>query len=411
MRRCKAAVIGAGASGLMAAATAARILGKGKILVVEGSPKPGRKLLATGNGRCNLTNLSIQPQYYHGDTLPPGLFAHYSSQRIIEEFRQLGLLTQTDPQGRVYPHSLQAAAVVKTLVGACQRAGAELACSFPVKSLQPVRGGWLLTSQSGEEIFAQRCVLACGGQASPKLSTGSGYGLAKELGHTVTPLSPSLVGLAVPGKGTKAIKGMRCKARVSLYSNKRLIKEERGEIIFGDQGISGVCVMNLSAKLREIPRKGISLTLDLLESLSPAQVFGYLKALCQSQPDLPAGELLGGAVNLRVGQALIKNLGLPFAKPISQLAGQELRAAAQAVKAFYLPIAGPLGWEDAQATAGGIPLDQVNLKTMESLQCPGLYITGELLNVDGDCGGYNLHWAWTTGLIAGKAIGESLRTG
>ncbi len=350
----------------------------------------------TGNGRCNLTNLSIQPQYYHGDTLPPGLFAHYSSQRIIEEFRQLGLLTQTDPQGRVYPHSLQAAAVVKTLVGACQRAGAELACSFPVKSLQPVRGGWLLTSQSGEEIFAQRCVLACGGQASPKLSTGSGYGLAKGLGHTVTPLSPSLVGLAVPGKGTKAVKGMRCKARVSLYSNKRLIKEERGEIIFGDQGIS---------------RKGISLTLDLLESLSPAQVFGYLKALCQSQPDLPAGELLGGAVNLRVGQALIKNLGLPFAKPISQLAGQELRAAAQAVKAFYLPIAGPLGWEDAQATAGGIPLDQVNLKTMESLQCPGLYITGELLNVDGDCGGYNLHWAWTTGLIAGKAIGESLRTG
>lgn len=407
MRKCKAAIIGGGASGLMAACTAAQRLGKGSVVVLEGNAKPGRKLLATGNGRCNLTNLSIGAGCYHGAPIPPALLAAFTGERIVDEFRRLGLLTRADSQGRVYPSSLQAAAVVQVLCGACRRAGAELVCSFQAESLRPVRGGWLITAQDGQEVFAQRCVLACGGKASPKLSTGSGYGLAKELGHTVTPLFPSLTGLQVPETLVKPLKGMRCKAKVSLYRDGRLAGQESGEVIFGSRGISGVCVMNLSARLREGAAKGYALSLDLLESLPLAGLLEYWAELSLTQPELPAGELLAGAINLRVGQEIVKRLGLPPAAPLARLTPKNLRAAAKAVKEFQLPVKGPLGWDDAQATAGGIPLAQVDPGTMESLICPGLYITGELLDVDGDCGGYNLHWAWTTGLIAGRALAEA----
>lgn len=404
MRRCKAAIIGAGASGLMAACTAARTLGKGNVILLEASPKPGRKLLATGNGRCNLTNQSIEAGRYHGDPIPPQLLAAFPGARIVDEFRRLGLLTRTDPQGRVYPNSLQAAAVVRALCGACRQAGVELVCSFPAESLRPVRGGWLITAGDGREIFAQRCVLACGGKASPKLSGGAGYGLARELGHTVTPLFPSLTGLRVPEKQVKPVKGMRCRAEASLYRDGALVGRESGEVIFGERGISGICVMNLSAGMRGKEIKGVALSLDLLESFSPSQLLEYLEELCLSQPELPAGELLAGAINIRVGQEVIKRGGIPLSAPLSRLTRDQLRRTAEGVKAFRLPVSGTLGWDDAQVTAGGIPLSQVDPETMESRICPGIYITGELLNVDGDCGGYNLHWAWTTGLLAGRAL-------
>lgn len=399
MQVYKTAVVGAGAAGLMAARAAAAA---GGAALLEGNGKPARKLLATGNGRCNLTNLDISPTHYHGDTgLAEDFLNRWPAWRILEEFRGLGLLTRSDSEGRAYPNSQQAAAVASCLLAACEEAGVRMECGFRVVKISRERKGFLLTAGDGREVRAEHCILCCGGQASPKHSTGSGYGLARQLGHSVRPLSPSLVGLAVPGKLTRPLKGMRCKARASLCLDGREVCGESGEVIFGDGSASGICVMNLSARLRELPKGEPVLRLDLLEAMELDELTAYLEAVCRAHPARPARELLGGALNLRVGQELTKSLGLDG--PLSRLGRAQLERTARLVKGFRMPVGGPLGWEQAQVTAGGVPLKEVDLRTMESRVCPGLYLCGELLDLDGDCGGYNLHWAWATGITAGRA--------
>lgn len=398
MLTCRTAVVGAGAAGLMAARTAT---GAGSVLLLEGSEKPARKLLATGNGRCNLTNLDISPTHYHGDTrLAADFLDRWPARRVLDEFRHLGLLTRADSEGRVYPNSLQAAAVASCLLVACEEAGVQMECGFTVETITRSKDGFLLTAVDGRKIRAKRCILCCGGKASPKHSTGSGYGLARQLGHSLTGLRPSLVGLAVPRKLTRPLKGMRCKARAALLLDGREVYGESGEVIFGDGSVSGICVMNLSARLRGLPTGKLTLRLDLLESMEVDELTAYLETVCRAHPARTTRELLAGALNLRVGQELAKSLGLDG--PLSRMDRAGLERAAKLVKGFDLPVEGTLGWEQAQVTAGGVPLSEVNLDTMESRLCPGLYLCGELLDVDGDCGGYNLHWAWATGLEAGR---------
>lgn len=407
MKRYQAAVVGAGASGLAAALAASQ--GAGDVVVLEGNPKPGKKLLATGNGRCNLTNRHIAPEHYHGDAaLAAKFLAQWPASRVEDFFHKLGLLTRADGEGRVYPRSLQAAAVLQALWSACEAAGVELLCGFQVERAEAQPDGFRITGPDGREIFAQNLVLACGGQASPKHSAGSGYGLAKSFGHSVTRLSPSLVGLAVPDKLTRPLKGMRCKARGALCRGSRELRAESGEVIFGQGSVSGICVMNLSAHLRGLDGGSLSLRLDLAEELTLDELEAYLRGLCAAYPERPAGELFAGLLNLRVGQELAKPLGLGGAV-LSQLDGAKLRQAAKLVKSFTLPVRGTLDWDQAQATAGGVPLQEVDINTMASLRQKGLYLTGELLNLDGDCGGYNLHWAWATGLTAGETISKTGR--
>ena len=398
------AVAGAGASGLMAAITAAQA--GARALVLEAGEKPCRKLLATGNGRCNLTNENISPAHYHGDRGElAGFLADWPGSRVRSLFDSLGLLTRADPEGRVYPYSLQAAAVAGVLRSACAQAGVTIRCGFPVAGAAK-SGGVFRLSGPGGQVRARACVLACGGAASPQLSGGSGYDLARQLGHRVTPLAPALVGLRAPAKLTRPLKGMRCKARASLFAGERPLYTENGEVIFGDGSVSGICVMNASARLTG--PGPFRLTLDLAPDLPTSRLKEHLKAQRRLYPQAPAGELFAGVLNLRVGQELAKSLGLTKARTLGSLAPRELDRAAEAVKAFPLPVSGPLGWEHAQCSAGGVPLCQVDGGTMESRKVPGLYITGELLNVHGDCGGYNLHLAWSTGAAAGASAAKSL---
>ncbi len=433
-------MIGAGASGLMAAKQAALARsgvknGSGKVILLDGNPKPGKKLLATGNGKCNLTNLHISPDRYHGDKLARAVLEQFPAQRVLDGFGQMGLLTRADGEGRVYPRSSQSSAVLKALWDAdgyvFSRMGAE------VVSILPVSGGFLLEFKSGDKLFAKRCVLACGGKASPVHSMGgAGYQLARSLGHTVTPLSPSLVPLGTSSRACGTLNGMRTRAKVTLYQNGRPVYAESGEVIFGNGRLSGICVFNLSARLREIGLGGLEVGLDLLEEMDEPAVFDYLAALRKRCPQRKASELFFGALNFRVGQELLIELGLSSAKsmadmkggelrrareelrkyhylltndkPISQLTDDELRRAARGAKDWRFPITGTGPWEDAQVTAGGVPLAEINLDTMESKVCPGLYLCGEMLDADGDCGGYNLHWAWATGFLAGFSAARGL---
>ncbi len=406
MKRYRVAVVGGGAAGLLAAVTAARALKKqnipGGVVLLEGNPRPGKKLLATGNGRCNLTNLHISPEHYHGDVEAAApLLGSYPARRILAKFEELGLLCRADSEGRVYPNSLQAAAVLQTLWSACEEAGVELRWGFAVSQIEKKADHFQLTDTGGKIISAGRCILASGGKASPKHSCqSSGYELAKALGHTVTSLTPALAPLKTSAKLCKALKGVRCKARVSLWEAGKKLGEESGEVIFGDGQISGICVFDLSSLLTAAPAE---LRLDLLEQWSGEKLFAYWNALKQNRPALPAAQLFSGLLHLRVGQELTKLAGLPGDKKISELHRQDFQKALEAAKDLRLPVTGLGGWESAQVTSGGVPLSELDTGTMGSKRCPGLYLAGELLNINGDCGGYNLHWAWLTAMAAGES--------
>ena len=407
MNRVKAAVVGAGAAGLMAAWQLAKALGPGAVALLEGNPKPGKKLLATGNGRCNLTNLHISPARYHGDAaLAEGFLSAWPARRVTDAFASLGLLTRADGEGRVYPRSLQAAAVLQALWAACEEQGAALLCDFETVGLAPAKGGFWLTAKDGRTLWAGRCVLACGGMASPRHSCGEkGYGLAKSLGHSVTPLVPGLAPLRCPKKITAPLKGMRAKARASLWVRGREVAAESGEVIFGEGNLSGICMMNLSLALGGGTGEVV---LDLAEGLSRDELAGHFRRLQQARPAMPCRDIFSGLLNLRIGQQLSKGLGFTGERPLGALPVGELCRAAEAVKAWRLPVSPADSWDSAQVTAGGVPLSEVDLATMESRKCPGLYFCGEILNIHGDCGGYNLHWAWATGMAAAAGLARGL---
>lgn len=401
-------MVGAGAAGLMAAAR----LGEGT-LVLDANPKPGRKLCHTGNGRCNLTNLIIDPARYHGDPAAASLLAAYPAQRVLAAFEGMGLLTKADAEGRVYPRNFQAAAVLDALWASCQEAGVEALWEFQAVRVRRDAQGFHLDNGHGKEVLADRLVLAAGGKASPRHTRGGedwpgGYGLAQALGHSVTELTPSLAPLKTDPRRTRPLKGQRCRARASLRRDGEEIAGESGEVIFGDDRISGICVFDLSAWLREndyIPgREGWTISLDLLEDQTPEEVLAYCLAQRERFPGRPAGALLAGAVTLRVGQELVASLGIPKDLALGGLTDRDLEQAAQAAKDWSFPILGRGDWDAAQVTAGGVPLEEIYLATMRSKRCPNLYLLGEMLDVDGECGGYNLHWAWSTALRFAESL-------
>lgn len=408
MERWEIVVVGAGAAGLMAARAAAiGMKERGKqpsVLLLEGNPKVGKKLLATGNGRCNLTNLGISLSHYHGDTAKAApLLEAYLPERVLEEFENMGLLCRADEEGRVYPRNLQAAAVLQELRSSCEEAGVVLRCDAGVRSIAVEQGGFRLDTETGE-VSASRCVLACGGKASPKHSwEKGGYALAEQLGHSLTALKPSLTYLKSSKKCLRSLKGMRVRAKASLWVRGEKICQESGEALFGDGSLSGICLFNLSACLRGKVPQGTEISLDLLEDMSYREVLDYVERQSKSHGEYPAWELFAGVLNLRVGEELMKELGIPREMVFRELSRQQLRKAAGLCKDWRFSITGTGDWENAQVTAGGVPLAEVDAMTMESKKHPGLYLAGEMLNIDGDCGGYNLHWAWATGLAAGQS--------
>ncbi len=411
MERWQIAVVGAGAAGLMAARAAAlaqREQGKPvNVLLLEGNPKAGKKLLATGNGRCNLTNLGIVPAHYHGDVgEAAALLQSFPPDRILGEFEKMGLLCRADEEGRVYPRNLQAAAVLQALRSSCQELGVVSRCDVGVSAIAVDQGGFRLELGENHTLWASGCVLACGGKASPKHSWNEGgYALARQLGHSVTELYPSLTYLKSPKKSLRSLKGMRARVRAALWVQGEKQYQETGEVLFGDGSMSGICLFNLSAQLRGQVPKGTEVSLDLAEDMPYRELLNYLESQVKTHPGYPAWELFAGVLNLRVGEELMKELGVSREMVFQDLTRQQLRKAAGLCKDWRFPVTGTGDWESAQVTAGGVPLKEVDCRTMESKKRPGLYLAGELLNLDGDCGGYNLHWAWATGFLAGRSAG------
>ena len=424
MRKTEIVVVGAGASGLMAALTAAEEQKRQhrpvSVLVLEAAQKPGRKLLATGNGRCNLTNMHDERSRFHGDvSAAEAVLRKYPPQAVVRRFLSLGLLCREEEDGRVYPNSGQASAVLSILLEHLYALGAEIACEQHVAEIRREKGGFRIQSTQGEGFLAQKVILAVSGKAAPQLgSDGSGYTLANSLGHSCTPCFPALVPvICEETKRCKALHGVRCRGRVSLLGDGRLLGEESGEIQFTDYGISGICVFQFSrmasewAKYHTVKGKYLSsllFSLDLLPDFSSEELLGMLYRRRRLLPKSDSSELLTGFLPAALARQIVKE-ALGKAVPLEALSTTDMEKTLLSAKKYNFTAKSVQDWSRAQVTAGGVPLSEVSPETLESMRCPGLYLCGELLNIDGDCGGYNLQWAWGSGMTVGKAAANACK--
>ena len=398
------AVIGGGAAGMTAALAAAS---RGAaVSVFERQARVGRKLAVTGNGRCNLTNLHASPEHYHGEEpgFPLPALRRLDAAGTLEHFRNLGLLTVTEPDGRVYPLSNTAGSVVDVLRYALEGEGVRVLTGCEVKRIRKENGGFRILTDAGSHA-ADRVVVACGGLAGERFGgTGLGYRLLEDLGHRCTPLRQGLVQLRSSSPCCRSLKGVRADALARVFLGGDRLAEAAGEVQFTEYGLSGPVIFELSRAALSAP--GTLVSLDLVRDLKEEELRDLLLERSRRTPFLPVEDVFVGTVQNRLGRVLARSAGLELKKTLSGLTGQEAARLARAAKHFEFPITGDMGMPNAQVTVGGVRTSGFDPETLESRLCSGLYACGEVLDVDGDCGGYNLQWAWSSGFLAGSSAAE-----
>ena len=398
------AVIGGGASGLVAAISAAK-QHTANVYIFERFERVGKKLLATGNGRCNLENRIITPNNYQTNSKNQlsKLLDCFSVDDNLSFFKDCGLLYREEDEGRIYPSCNQASAVLDILRTEAFYYGVKEVCQWEVVEIIPQKQNkFLLKEKNGQSMFADKIILACGGQASPKLGgSEKGYELAKSLEHTITAIYPCLTGLCCKGENLSSLKGVRAECGIRLWNGKSLLKEYYGEVQFNDYGVSGYPIMQVSAYLHQA-KKNPTLQLDLIPQLSLKELETTLHQRRKKYKHQTLEQLLIGLLHKKLANYQLKSLFKNTSQTISEIHPQDITTLAYYLKNWTIPISGTPGWDNAQVCGGGVSLEEINPNTFESTICNGVYITGELLDVVGDCGGFNLHWAFGSGIVAGK---------
>ncbi|MDD3226654.1 MAG: NAD(P)/FAD-dependent oxidoreductase [Tissierellia bacterium] len=399
----KIAVIGGGASGLTAAIAAAK--NDAEVTIYEKMNRVGKKILATGNGRCNYTNMNLSKECYHSKNLllTEDVMKFFDLEKTLIFFNELGILPFVDESGKVYPNSLQASSVLDVLRYEIKRLKVEEMTDFNVTALR--KGKDKFSIIGNDTITADRVVLATGGKASPQFgSDGKGYEIAKSLGHEIIEPFPALVQLKLKGKYFKRIAGIKFDGTVKAYAGDKLIREEKGEILFTDYGISGPPILQISRKvIEELNKKSKTyLTIDMFPNHSNLKLYDILQDRFRRIDYKTIEEAMIGLINKKLIPVVLYEAGFDeLNKLCGKLNKKEIYKIIDILKGWKFEVAGHNSWQQAQSTAGGIKLSEVNPKTLESLKVKGLYFAGEILDVDGDCGGFNLQWAWSSGYTAG----------
>ena len=399
----KIIIIGGGAAG-MAAALAAAENPDARVILLERQARVGRKLGAPGNGRCNLSNLHALEGGYHGEK--PEFADHalnvFGPEETLEWFRELGLFTVAEPSGRVYPYSDQANSVVDVLRFALEKPNITLITGAEVTKVKKSAAGFTVEWDGGSEM-AEKLIIACGGLAGTKLGGSmAGYKLLRSLGHKATKLRPTLVQIKSNWSGTASLKGVRNNCHAKILHNGTVTAESTGELQWTEYGLSGPVIFEIS---RDVCQGGGTwiCRLDFLPDCPDATLLKELKR--RREKGLNAEDLLTGILHNRLGRVLTQSVGGKGLRSVSSLEDWELEKVVSAIKGFEVELSEPMGMDSAQVTAGGICTADFDEKTMESRLVPGLYACGEVLDIDGDCGGYNLQWAWSSGRLAGLSAG------
>ena len=391
MENCDVAVIGGGAAGLACAARLKELNNKLSVVLIEAGERLGKKIAATGNGQGNLSNADMRSTHYHGGCA-------YLAKTLCEEgavnpLTLFDFLTVCDKVGRTYPAGKQASAISDSLIKRVTGLGVKVLCGSPVVSISK---NLTVTLKHGTSIKAKKVLLATGGKAQKQfLTDGSAYSLATSLGHSLTPLYPSLVQLKCVG-GFKQLKGIRSECRVTAFNSKgeKLVTSE-GDVIFTDYGLSGNAIFYASAYCTG--EKGITLSIEFLPEICKEDIVKIVKT--RQGLGYAQSELLGGTLHNALGREIIKRCKDKSAEGV-----------ANTVKNFTVEVEGSLGFDYAQVTKGGIPNKEIT-DELESKIVQGLYFAGEILDIDGDCGGYNLHFAFASGMYAAERINQSILRG
>ena len=396
-------VIGGGAAGMMAAITAARE--GAKVTIFERNDRVGKKILQTGNGKCNLGNRALSVECYHGTDLQwiGKALERFDTEDTIRFFQSIGLMVK-EKNGYLYPVCEQAAAVLDVLRYELQALGVEIVFSCKITKVERMDSGKLLVSDGEKEWMLDAVILTCGGKAAPATgSDGSGFKLAKKLGHTCTLTVPALVQLRCQETDLlKGIAGVRTDSEIGILCDGEEICRERGELQLTDYGISGIPVFQLSSsvnyRLRE--RRECVAQIDFLPELSEEEYRKLQESRKLLLGDRTAEEFFTGILHKKLTSALLKLAGIRLATPMREILEEKIHNFYGLCRNFRLHITESNPYENAQVSAGGVAVTEVK-ETMESKYCAGVYFAGEILDVDGRCGGYNLQWAWSSGYLAG----------
>ena len=400
-------ILGGGAAGLAAALAAAQTDPTARVTVLERSPRPGKKLLATGNGRCNLDNEGITPESYSSADRAAldALLRTVNAADPLGWFRALGLYTRTDETGRVYPYSNQAADVLALLEHHLARCSVEVRTGCTVQTLSQSRGGYvvLFSNADGadESLRADAVVCAMGGSAGPQFGTdGFGPRFAAQCGGALAPLYPCLTALQC-AKPDKRLAGIRAKAHAALYSGSTLLADYRGEVQFTDYGLSGICIMDLTRHLTPAV-KSPAVELDLFPDVAEDALSALFAVRVPLLPGDTAADFWLGLLNQKLGRTVWSAAGLQDSDAPAVLTAAQWQKLAHTAKHWRFEGLTPCSWKQAQTTGGGLALREVD-QHFQFKGCPGLYFVGETLDCAGSCGGFNLHWAFGSGLVAGRS--------
>ena len=393
-------IVGGGAAGLVAAINAGSH-NSGGVPIIEKNDAIGKKILVTGNGRCNLTNINLSPDKYYGENTKclHNIFSRFSVNDTISFFEDLGVKLKTEDDGRVFPITDQAFTIVDSLAKEISRLKVKTNLGERVIKLTPIKNGWEV--KTDKNVYQSKTViLATGGKSCPQLgTTGDGYDIARQLGHRIVEPNPALVPLELACKWFKELQGIKVDVEIILTAHGNLIARETGELIFTHFGISGPVVLNLS---RLITNSIGTFFVNFFPGYkSNKELQTFLSALWLKHPRKTLVNSLSALLAKKLCSVLLKELNINSNSQVSQMTKRKSTIIAERLGNWQLDIKGPRSFKESMVTAGGVSMDEINPRTMESLIAKGLYFAGEILDIDGISGGYNLQFAWSTGYIAG----------
>lgn len=405
----KVIVIGGGAAGMVAAISAKR--NGADVIILERNSRVGKKILATGNGRCNYTNKFLQLENYHGKNskFVYSPLSQFGVEETISFFETLGIVPAVEEGGKVFPLSFQASSVLDVLRYELEDLGVRILCDAFAKDVKKKSEKFLVQLNDGREISGDRVIIATGGKAMPSTgSDGNGYELAKKLGHSIVEVFPGLVQLKLEENFLNSIAGVKVVGMASLIYKNKILREDKGDILFTNYGISGPPILQISRKALELLNNGKKpiLKVSIIDSMGKEELKKRLKIRFNYMPKKSIEIGLIGLINKKLIPVILRESKIDKLKKIANLSNEDIENLANILTNWRFEIKGSKSWDNAQVTAGGIDTRDIDSSTMESKLIKGLYFAGEIIDIDGDCGGFNLQWAWSSGYTAGESSAQ-----
>ncbi len=404
MKKKQILIVGGGASGMIAAIVASR--NGSEVTILERNNRIGKKILVTGNGRCNYTNVYANGNDYNNPSFVEYGLSIFNPQKTMSFFSELGIVPKVEQEGKAYPLSEQASSIIDVLLYEINRLKINVVTEAFVTNIIYTGNGFDIYLEDGRVYSTDKVVISTGGNAMPKTgSDGAGYELAKQLGHDITNVFPALVKLKLDSPYLKHLEGIKMPAIVELLHNNEVVEKEEGDVLFGNYGISGPTILQLSRTAMRLFQKNqkVYIKLILVSSLTKEEVVNRFK----NSANKPVDFSLIGLINKRYISAILKEAGVEKQNTlVKDVPKVNVNKLIDLLFDWRFEVKGSKSFHDAQVTAGGVSTDQIDNKTMESKSIKGLYFTGEVMDIDGRCGGYNLQWAWSSGYLAGESASK-----